>query len=89
MDRFIAAETLAYYQNFSSRDARLDRQRGAEDGYRELPAAQDTDFSPHEAYRIAEARTALNEYIRRMRTEIDKIDLRIREFVSLRDDDYS
>ena len=89
MNRFIAAETLAYYQNFSSRDARLDRQRGAEDGYRELPAVEDTDFSPHEAYRIAEARTALNEYIRRMRTEIDKIDLRIREFVSLRDDDYS
>lgn len=89
MDRYIAAETLAFFKNFNKRDARLDRQRGEEDGHREMPRTDSTHFSPHESARIAEARTALNEYMLRMRAEVDKIDLRIREFVSLRDQDYS
>lgn len=89
MDRTVAAETLDYYRNFSERDAFQDREKGLEDGYREYPETQSHGYSAHETYRISEARTAINNYVSRIRVELDKFDVKIRALRSKRDEDYT
>jgi phage host-nuclease inhibitor protein Gam len=88
MENSIAAETLAFFQNFSARDSRIDRLRGEKDGERNYPPRDATTFSTYEQTRIAEARSAVTQYTRRMRQTVDRLDNQIREKTLLRDEDY-
>jgi hypothetical protein len=85
----IASETLPNYQNHKpDRDSRIDFEKGEADGRSEYPPSDATNFSTFEQQRISAARTALNEYVRRMRTELDGIDERISRLEAERDHDY-
>jgi hypothetical protein len=88
MENSIAAETLSFFQNFSARDSRVDRLQGERDGERNYPPRDATTFSTYEQTRIAEARSAVTQYTRRMRQTIDRINTQIKEKTLLRDQDY-
>lgn len=88
MEKSIAAETLASYENFSERDSRIDRMRGEEDGEQNYPPRDATAFSTYEQTKIADARSAINQYTRRMRQSIDRLSTEIRDKKLLRDEDY-
>lgn len=89
VDYDIASETLTNYLNHKpDRDSRIDYEKGEADGLKEYPGSDATNFSTFEQQRISAARTALNEYVRRMRKELDAIDKRISRLISERDQDY-
>jgi len=88
MEKSIAAETLASYENFSERDSRIDRMRGQEDGEQNYPSRDALSFSTYEQTKIADARSAINQYTRRMRQSIDRLSMEIRDKKLQRDEDY-
>ena len=88
MEKSIAAETLASYENFSERDSRIDRMRGQEDGERNYPSRDALSFSTYEQTKIADARSAINQYTHRMRQSIDRLSMEIRKKKLQRDEDY-
>lgn len=89
MDYTIASETLTHYQNYADRDSRTDFEKGEEDGRREYPDSDASKFSTYEQQLISAARTALNEYVRKMRQAVDMLDSKISGLMSERDEDYT
>ncbi len=89
MDTSIASETLTFYERFSERDSFVDRERGEEDGRSEYPPSSQSSFSTYEVYRISEARGTLNQYVRRVRLSLDRMDERIQVLTTKRDQDYA
>ncbi|MBF0334542.1 MAG: MAPEG family protein, partial [Alphaproteobacteria bacterium] len=82
MEASIASEVLTRYQKFSERDLQGDYVAGVMDGEREYPPSNQLSFSQYEEGRIAEARTTLNRYMRRLRETVDEIDRRIAQRIS-------
>jgi hypothetical protein len=69
---------IDFYFRFGERDARLDYQKGREDGEREIPSSDATSLSIHEKRFLNEADSAKNALKRALRAGLDTIESRLK-----------